>query len=311
MITIWMVTLLTTAVGIGTAPDAASPARASAVVRQQSGAAGYWTPPRMRAAMRNAWSDGDSLGSALRWEHGGAVARMTGKVFFTLDGTDYVCSGAAVGGDVVLTAAHCTGNGAGDWAANWTFVPGYAGGTAPYGSFAARRFYVPPQWAAQRGASSVKAEKYDVAFVTVNPSRPAGHGGQGRGPVRGGTGARRLGQVTRGLAVAFGSTPLNGRDTYVFGYPSVPPFSGQYPDFCAGRARQTAKDIANGAAAITCGMTAGDSGGPWITGFSPRTGAGVVVAVSTYKYSDGARMLYGTRLGREAERLYVAASAAG
>ncbi len=56
------------------------------------------------------WLTGDTAGAGLRWTHGGAVAAAVGKVFFTLGGEDYVCSGTLVGGkhpDVVLTAAHC------------------------------------------------------------------------------------------------------------------------------------------------------------------------------------------------------------
>jgi hypothetical protein len=313
-ITAWAAALLTavppvaagTALSLGTTADAAG--RPSSTVRQQLAATRYWTPARMRAALKNAWSNGDTLGSGLRWTHGGAVARAAGKVFFTLDRADYVCSGAVVAGrgqDVVLTAAHCTGNGPRDQAANWMFVPGYADGAAPYGSYPAHRFYVSPRWADQRGGASAAAERYDVAFVTMNPS-----------PVTG----QRVGQAVGGLPVAFGSGSLGGRDTYVFGYPSDPPFGGQDQDFCAGRASPaadgpadgtpagTAAGTGDGAAAVACGMTAGDSGGPWLAGFSPQAGTGTVVAVSTYKYTDGARMLYGTRLGPYARSLYDAAS---
>jgi hypothetical protein len=51
-------------------------------------------------------------------------------------------------------------------------------------------------------------------------------------------------------------------------------------------------------------MTAGDSGGPWLAGFSPRSGAGPVVAVSTYKLSSNLEVLYGAVLGPQARALY-------
>ncbi len=53
-------------------------------------------------------------------------------------------------------------------------------------------------------------------------------------------------------------------------------------------------------------MTAGDSGGPWLAGFSPRPGSGQVVAVSTYKVSGDLRVLYGAVLGPQARALYRA-----
>jgi hypothetical protein len=56
-------------------------------------------------------------------------------------------------------------------------------------------------------------------------------------------------------------------------------------------------------------MTAGDSGGPWLTGFSPRAGAGTVTAVSAFKLSGNLRMLYATVLGPSARALYLRASA--
>src|SRR5262245_43980193 len=48
----------------------------------------YWTPRRMRDVAERR---GSSSGGAL-WTGGGAVARTTGKVFFTLGGRDYLCS---------------------------------------------------------------------------------------------------------------------------------------------------------------------------------------------------------------------------
>jgi hypothetical protein len=85
----------------------------------------------------------------------------------------------------------------------------------------------------------------------------------------------------------------------VFGYPSEPPYTGLYPNYCAGPAVAS-----GGVMRIPCGMTAGDSGGPWLTGFSPRSGTGPVVAVSTYKYSSNLLVLYGAVLGPRARALY-------
>jgi hypothetical protein len=54
-------------------------------------------------------------------------------------------------------------------------------------------------------------------------------------------------------------------------------------------------------------MTAGDSGGPWLAGFSPRTGTGRVYAVTAYKMSSDLRVLYGAVLGPQARALYLKA----
>jgi V8-like Glu-specific endopeptidase len=309
------------AAGPVTSPVALTHA-AALTPRAQSAVARYWTPARMAAAVpadapavavpgtaanasaaiKDAWLDGDSLGEGLRWAHGGAVDRTLGKVFFTLNGTNYVCSGSAVKSaseDVVLTAAHCASGGDGQWAANWTFVPGYADGNEPYGAYTARRFYVSPNWTGAAGGSA-QAEEYDVAFVTVNPATLSGTP----------TGIE-VDQLAGGQAVAFGSEPAAPLlaapvATYVFGYPSEPPYSGLYANYCAGQAQPASPA---GTAQIRCGMTAGDSGGPWLQNFNPRSGTGTIIAVTTYKFSDDSSVLYGTELGADARTLYDEASA--
>ena len=413
---------------------------------QQRATVRYWTRARMKAAIpvgsaartsaaataRSAWLDGDSAGQGLRWVHDGAAEQTTGKVFFTLNGTDYVCSGTAISSprsDVVLTAAHCVGDSDGDWAANWTFVPDYQGGTEPYGSFTARRFFVSPQWAGA-GEDTPRAEEYDVAFVTVNATTASGAAAgtptprlppngstprlqagtsaprlataeplptltatpgpptaSGRPPAASGRSAASPGPsvtartpaasasarttapsasaespsagatapsppvslpvspsslpvspspsasaspssspsslagtdaasppaeaptrlLPAGQPVAFTSAQGSGTRTYVFGYPAESPFSGQYSNYCAG---PTVAAQLSSTVALRCDMTAGDSGGPWLTGFDPRTGAGTVVAVTTFKYSGDTAVLYGTALGPADRELYAEASAA-
>jgi hypothetical protein len=289
----------------GSAAGKAAPgvvsAPAAVTAREQQAVAGYWTQARMAAATRTApagsasravpaWLSGNTAGRGLRWTHGGAVARITGKVFFTLGGTDYVCSGSAVDSprsDVVLTAAHCVGNGPGQWAANWTFVPGYRDGAAPYGRYTARRFFVSPRW---RPAG---AEQYDVAFVQVNPATLDGP-------------RPHAVALPRGAPLAFaaraGVYPAGA--AYVFGYPAEPPYSGRYPDYCAGPMTPDR----HGSVRTPCTMTAGDSGGPWLAGFRPLQGAGTIVAVSTFKLTSDMAVLYGTVLGPAARVLYQQAS---
>jgi V8-like Glu-specific endopeptidase len=205
----------------------------------------------------------------------GVVARDTGKVFFELDGTDYVCSGAAVGGprvSVVVTAAHCVTDGYGGWATHWVFVPGYTDGDEPYGSFPSQRFFVSPRWNAGMD------ETYDVAFVAVSG-------------------------LTHGLPVGFDADP---RSAYVFGYPADPPYNGGSMLYCAG---PLSRDPGGDDSGIQCHMTAGDSGGPWLTGFQSASGTGTVVGVSAFKYSDNDQVLYGAVFGDVAQDLYQEALA--
>jgi hypothetical protein len=222
------------------------------------------------------------------WVRGGAVARTTGRVFFRLDGVDYACSGSVVGGpapDVVVTAAHCVSDGAGGWAYDWTFVPGYSDGRAPYGRYLARAFYVAGPWA--NGAD----EADDVAFVTVWPAR--------------------VGGAMRSVASEVGSQPIQfghrGSPAAVFGYPAEGDYNGASLDYCQGPVRPDPYGAAD--SGIRCSMTEGDSGGPWLSDFRPAAGRGVITGVTSFKYAGANRELYSANLGREAQALYDGAEA--
>ena len=238
------------------------------------------------ARMLRAAGGGRTTGA--QWTRGGAIARAAGKIFFTLGGTDYVCSGAAVASanaDVAVTAGHCAADGSGNWATNWTFVPGYSNGNAPYGSYTARRYFVAGQW------TSSANEDYDVAFVALNTASI------------GGTPTHAVSAVG-GLGVAFGSQP--GR-AFAFGYPAEPPYNGEQLYYCAGG---TSPDPyhATSDTGLNCAMTEGSSGGPWLSGFNASAGIGTVTSVSSFKYDDSTDLMYGTTFGSSAKSLYQQAA---
>ncbi|WP_228011141.1 trypsin-like serine peptidase [Nonomuraea phyllanthi] len=223
-----------------------------------------------------------------RWSTGGAVARTTGRVFLTMAGADFVCSASTVKSgnrDVVVTAGHCVKDGAGEWAANWTFVPGYGtGGEQPYGQFAARRMFVAGPWS--RGGD----DNYDVGMVALATS-----------------GGRHVADVVGTQEIAFNAA--RGGQAFGFGYPADPPYDGGHLVYCAGRLRADPYGQSRDQG-LSCDMTAGSSGGPWMTGFDPATGKGTITSLSSFKYSDDQGTMYGPYLGDAAKALFASAERA-
>jgi V8-like Glu-specific endopeptidase len=217
------------------------------------------------------------------WTGGGVVSRATGRVFFTLDGIEYACSAAVVGGvraDVVMTAAHCVSDGSGGWAANWTFIPGYAGGRAPYGRYVAKTFYVSARWV--NGSD----ENDDVAFVVVRPASA--------------NAARNVANVTGSEPIVFG---YRSPQTSVFGYPAEAPYNGSKLDYCSGKVLPDPYGAAD--SGVRCAMTEGDSGGPWLSDFDAGTGTGFITGVTSFKYAGAERVVYSANLSTVAQTLYT------
>ncbi len=271
----------------------------------------YWSPRRMAAARPADLALGDGVrfarpsgldaylrrlapgraassapGTGALWTGGGLVARTTGKVFFTLGSDDYVCSGSAVSSpdrSTVLTAGHCVVDPeSGATATNWAFVPGYRDGIAPYGLFPASSLATTSGWA--------DAEDFDVdvAFANVAPNAAG----------------VRLGDAVGGQAIAFGSA--RAQATYAFGYPAVAPWTGARLVACSGRLAQDTTPAPSTDQGMACTMTPGSSGGPWFTGFDPRTGTGTLTSVTSFSYTDQPGVLWGPYLGAEAQALYDA-----
>jgi V8-like Glu-specific endopeptidase len=241
---------------------------------------------RAQARRRSARPLATTSGS--RWAIGGAVAKATGRVFLTMNGVDFVCSASTVRSrnrDLVITAGHCVKDGAGAWAKNWTFVPGYGtAGTKPYGRWTARRMFVAAPW------SRSSDDSHDVGMVALAPLR-----------------GKHVADVVGVQDIAFNS-PRGGR-AVTFGYPADPPYDGKHLVYCAGKLRDDPYGDTHDQG-LGCDMTAGSSGGPWLSRFDAATGRGTITSVSSFKYSDDRATMYGPILGEPARKLYQTASRA-
>ncbi|MGH3378720.1 MAG: trypsin-like serine peptidase [Actinoallomurus sp.] len=215
------------------------------------------------------------------WNSRGAVRATTGKVFFTIDGGDYVCSAGTVASanrDLVVTAGHCAQDATGTWARNWIYVPGYDQGRRPYGAFSARHMFVPTPWSAHGD------ENYDVALVVLEA-----------------TGGRHVTDVVGAQGIAFDQP--RGSLVYGFGYPAGGRYDGEHLTYCSGKTYPDSHKITKDEG-LRCDMTEGSSGGPWLTRFDSGTGTGVVTSVSSFKYADDPATMYGPYFGNAVHRMY-------
>ena len=271
-------------------------AKASTTTAQQDRVDKYWTTSRMRHASvapapaaktpAESVSRGtkvtiqDTPASSDTQAAAAAVSSTTGKVFFTLGGFDYVCSGSATSSsnsDVVSTAGHCVNEGPGDFATNWAFVPAYNNGSAPFGTWTARTLVTTGQWANNGDIN------YDTGFAVMNTN-----------------GGSHLTSVVGGQGVAFNLARHLSYTAY--GYPAAPPFDGETLKSCAG----TAVDDTFGGTqsqGISCNMTGGSSGGPWFTG-------GVQNSINSFGYDGVANTMFGPYWGSVIQGAYNAAATA-
>ncbi|MBB6344794.1 trypsin-like serine peptidase [Nonomuraea muscovyensis] len=246
------------------------------------------SPDRRPAVSRHHSARPQQTTYGARWSTGGAVTRTTGRVFMTMNGVDFVCSASTVKSanrDVVVTAGHCVKDGAGQWADNWTFVPGYRdGGGHPYGRYPARRMFVAGPWS--RSAD----DSYDVGMVVLGTSS-----------------GRHVADVVGAQEIAF-NQPRGGQ-AFGFGYPADPPYNGEHLVYCAGRLRADPHGETRDQG-LGCDMTAGSSGGPWLSGFDHDTGKGTLTSLSSFKYSDDQRTMYGPYFGEAVKTLFTTAERA-
>jgi V8-like Glu-specific endopeptidase len=75
-----------------------------------------------------------------------ALVYLEDRTFFGLQADGGWCSGAFVGPNVILTAAHCLYDRDRGWVASIRAVPGKNGGAEPWGSQFVSRFVVPNEW---------------------------------------------------------------------------------------------------------------------------------------------------------------------
>jgi V8-like Glu-specific endopeptidase len=218
--------------------------------------------------------------------------RATGKLFFTADGSSYVCSASLIKKGLMVTAAHCVidyGAGASRFFTGHQFKPGYSGGVSPFGTWYAQKIYAMSAYVNGTDSCAVAGVvcRSDIAVVVlkpqsgVYPGTRTGWYGYGYGGYSYADGVVQVTQL--GYPVALDSGGLMER-TDSYGY---------------------VDSTSSNNTVIGSRQTGGSSGGPWLANFGvtptqtsgypegaigTAASANIVVGVTSWGYNDGGAM---------------------
>jgi hypothetical protein len=192
-----------------------------------------------------------------RWTWFGAYVKRPistlGRLYFSMNGGNWVCSATVAGRNVLITAGHCVADGSGNWGSNWMFCPSFnAGGINPSrGCWAWSSATTSGQW------FNSGDPDYDYACIVTPPT--------------GTVVADDVGDVTGWLGRAWNGA--YGQPIMDFGYPAGAPFPGYHIIVAAAAGWYQFHFTAGDQISYFIGndMTGGSSGGPWILGLGHRS----------------------------------------
>jgi len=258
-----------------------SAAQAKVATSKPDGTSGKVSPTAPAAEPKGApqaKTDGGAAPAAYypNYPVGHPVARTSGKVFFTSFGVDYVCSGTVVnseGRSEVWTAGHCVSDGAA-WNYNWTFVPNYASGSAPYGYWYAYQLWTTTAWF---NNNNDFANDVGAAVMYRNSGW-------------------RITDYLGGQGIAW-NYPI-GYYMYAFGYPHASPFTG----CCLTAENNYTYDGGGGTIYMLNYMTGGSSGGGWLNFFDGNWG--YINGHNDFKYNTLPQYMFSPYYGNQVASLY-------
>jgi V8-like Glu-specific endopeptidase len=272
--------------GAGGGGPTARPGIAGGASGGSGGVVSYWTRERLLAARPwRRWAMPKALPPGSPTAHNVATgAPRVGALFASNASGGHFCTASVVqspGRDLLMTAAHCVSDGNGHDNSDIVFIPGYSGGSTPYGVWTPRSLIVAPQW--EHGADP----DYDVAFVVLNPDD-----------------GRNIQDVLGANEISFDAGYAN--IVRVTGYPA----SGDAPVTCTNRTTmQSATQLR-----FDCGgFYGGTSGSPWeVRGDLPPLAPRVVGVIGGYQQGgDTPSVSYSVYLGAAVQKLYEQAEGAG
>lgn len=236
-----------------------------------------------------------STTSGTNWTKGGDPLNLTGKIFFNASGLTYVCSGAfvndgIVGKAIVQTAGHCAWDQAAQaFVTNFVFIPAYQSNqgvscvTTPGLCYLGEKIFVRNDFANQTSFNAT-ALSNDWAYVIVNKDAP-------------------------------GSFPISFTNSYIsgnvssFGYPAAFPYNGNLLINCLNPIFKDSKN-ANRTWGMSCNMTGGASGGPWLYPWDGTAKTGTLFSLNSYKYTSDKSKMYGPMFNQGTADTYNSANGA-
>jgi hypothetical protein len=254
------------------------------------------------------------------WVSGGAIQQAAGRLYFEMPSnarrkgpwTGYVCSGTVAtdhitGRSLVITAAHCVYDDVNKaFARNVLFIPNQAGTSGsgtdldcsndPIGCWVPSVGVVDENWTTRTFPDNVA---WDYAFYVVKDA-----GMHQPGLV---SSNESLEEAVGSLEISFDLPAFNAAGsradfTHALGYSydSDPLFM-----YCA--QDMTTEGTANWWLA-SCGLTGGSSGGPWIQPMDTSTGAGPIISVNSWGYTNQPGMAGPKLFGTSASCIFAVAT---
>jgi V8-like Glu-specific endopeptidase len=233
-------------------------ASARVVTSADRGAAAvaYWTPERMAHATPLGGRTG-RFGpvTGVPVARGVPGSRVIGALFFDSGSGGHYCTASVVRTpkrNMLLTAAHCLySQSTHAWHRHIVFVPRYAAGHRPYGTWPIWLMVADKRWL-QRGDPD-----FDFAFAAVQIM-----------------GGRRIADVVGANTLEINQGP--GIQVLVSGYPAKENYPADRAVGCTGRAYRQSRTQMR----FDChGFYGGTSGSPWLSDYDGHTQTGHVVGV--------------------------------
>jgi hypothetical protein len=167
-----------------------------------------------------------------------------GKLFFSIGGSDFICSAAVISARVVATAGHCVFS-AGRFHRNFLFVPAYHEGNAPFGCWAVEVALTTEAW---MDGEDVVPNESDFGMLVMEDLEGS-----------------RLGDVTGWLG--FKTNQLSPNHITMLGYPANLDRGEQMH-----QTNSSDWDSVDQTGSIVFGsdMGGGASGGPWVMNFGVK-----------------------------------------